>query len=430
MAPRPGRGDPAAARGARADRGPAGHPVRQPQTPAARCRGGGQGVLVRRGRGHGRTRRSRGRGGAARAGPQGTPPPGPALLDGRPGRVLVHPRADPRGLLRPDPAGRPREAAPARRGLDRGHRRAAGRRPRRDLAAHYTTVLDLARAAKDPRAGELAASAVHYLMLAGDRAVGIDVAAAERHYANALQLSSDTGRLHAELLVRHGEALRQRGRFPEAVPAYEQAIELFRARGDAISVAQAMTGYGMTLQGLGDPRERTLPTDALALAEPLGPSPELVQALASEAGRRTMWGDHQEAIEHADRALALAAQFGLPEPARALGFRGMARVNLGDAGGLEDMRKRSLRPPRRASGATWLLSTTTWRRLHGGSRDPGSAWSWLARDRALPGAGDRGGGALPRHGRRAGPDRFGVPGGSPGPGGRAGPAAGRDRQSI
>ena len=207
------------------------------------------------------------------------------------------------------------------------------------LAAHYTTALDLARAARDPLAGELAASAVRSLMLAGDRAIGIDVQAAERHYAHALQLTSDTDPSHAELLARHGEALRQRGRFREAAHAYEQAIELFRGRGDVLSLARAMNGYGLVLSRLGDPRNRTICAEALALVEPLGPSAELVRALADEGGTRMLWGDHREAIEYADRALALAARLGLPEPARARGFRGAARVKLGDAGGLEDMRK-------------------------------------------------------------------------------------------
>jgi tetratricopeptide (TPR) repeat protein len=206
------------------------------------------------------------------------------------------------------------------------------------LAAHYTTALDLAQAANDPHTEELAAHAARYLMLAGDRALGIDVAAAERHYHHALQLTSDIDPSRAELLARHAEALRQRGRFPEAAAAFEQAIALFGDRDDVISVAAAMDGYGHTLQGLGDPRERTLTTDALALVEPLGPSPELVQALAEEAAMRMVWGDHRKAIKHADRALVLAAQLGLPEPARALGFRGTARVCLGDARGLDDMR--------------------------------------------------------------------------------------------
>src|ERR1700745_3316363 len=51
------------------------------------------------------------------------------------------------------------------------------------LPAPYTPALELAQAAKDPQAGGLAASAARYLMLAGDRAMGIDVEAAERHYA-------------------------------------------------------------------------------------------------------------------------------------------------------------------------------------------------------------------------------------------------------
>ena len=206
------------------------------------------------------------------------------------------------------------------------------------LAAHYITALDLARAAKDPLTGELAAAAVRCLMLAGDRALGIDVAAAEGHYARALQLAGGGHPQRAELLARHGDALRQRGRLPEAARAYEQAIELFRARGDVISLARAMAGYGLVLHWLGDPRWRTLSTEALVLVEPLGPSTDLVRALAEEAGSRMLWGDCREAIEHADRALALAAELGLPEPALALGYRGAARIYLGDADGLADIR--------------------------------------------------------------------------------------------
>ena len=223
-----------------------------------------------------------------------------------------------------------------------GSRRCAGERAADHaeiLAAHYTTALDLAQAANDPPASELAENAARYLMLAGDRAMGIDVAAAERHYARALQLTTDTSPSHAHLLARHAEALRQRARFPEATATFEQAIELFRARGDVISLAGAMTGFGLALFELGDSRARTLSTSALALVEPLGPSPALVQALAEEAGTKMLWGDHREAIEHANRALALAAQLGLPEPPRALGFRGGARVSLGDAGGLDDARR-------------------------------------------------------------------------------------------
>jgi hypothetical protein len=45
------------------------------------------------------------------------------------------------------------------------------------------------------------------------------------------------------------------------------------------------------------------------------------------------------AVAHAERAIAMAKELGLPEPARALGFRGAARTDLGDARGIEDMRQ-------------------------------------------------------------------------------------------
>jgi class 3 adenylate cyclase/tetratricopeptide (TPR) repeat protein len=207
------------------------------------------------------------------------------------------------------------------------------------LAAHYTTALGLAQAAHDPGAGELADRAARYLMLAGDRAMGIDVAAAERHYARALELTSGNHPQRAELLARHAEALQQRGRLPEAARAYEQVIELFRARGQIPSLAAAMGAYEIILERLGDPRHWTLSAEALALVEPLGPSPTLVHALAKKARTSMVWGDNRDAIEHADRALTLAARLGLPEPARALGIRGHARTLLGDPAGLEDQRR-------------------------------------------------------------------------------------------
>jgi tetratricopeptide (TPR) repeat protein len=45
----------------------------------------------------------------------------------------------------------------------------------------------------------------------------------------------------------------------------------------------------------------------------------------------------QEVIEAADRVVATCRQLALPEPAVALSFRGIARVDLGDRGGIDDM---------------------------------------------------------------------------------------------
>src|SRR5437899_12344977 len=51
------------------------------------------------------------------------------------------------------------------------------------LAAHYSTALGLAPASKGTSTEELQAKSLRFLTLAGDRAPGTDVEAAERHYA-------------------------------------------------------------------------------------------------------------------------------------------------------------------------------------------------------------------------------------------------------
>ena len=207
------------------------------------------------------------------------------------------------------------------------------------LAAHYTTALELAQAAKDPQAGELAASAAHYLTLAGDRAMGIDVEAGERHYAKALAMTGPDHPDRAELLVRYGEALRLRARFGEAAAAFEQAIAAFQADGDVRGAAVATGRYSMLLHRLGDRGYPDAADRALGMLEPLGPSPQLAEVLADRAAASFLSDQHAEAAAFAERAVELAAELGLPVPARALGFRGGARFALGRAAGLEDMRR-------------------------------------------------------------------------------------------
>jgi tetratricopeptide (TPR) repeat protein len=207
------------------------------------------------------------------------------------------------------------------------------------IAAHYTTALELAQAAKDPLAGELATSAARYLMLAGDRAMGIDVEAAERHYANALAMTGPDHPDRAELLVRYGEALRLRARFRDAAATFEQAIAAFQANGDVRRAAVVTSRYSMLLHRLGDRRYPDAADRALGMLEPLGPSSELAEVLAGRAAATFLSDQHVEAAALAERAVGLAAELGLPVPARALGFRGCARFALGEEAGLDDMRR-------------------------------------------------------------------------------------------
>jgi len=148
------------------------------------------------------------------------------------------------------------------------------------LAYHYATALELAQAAgKTEQASVLEAPALKFLSLAGERALGLDTAAALSHLERALALAPEGHPERPEALARFGDAALQAGRFTEAAEALEEAVASFRARGEIPAAARAMGTLGMVFSKLGDPRAWTLPAEALELLEPLGPSPELVAAL-------------------------------------------------------------------------------------------------------------------------------------------------------
>ncbi len=208
------------------------------------------------------------------------------------------------------------------------------------LAHHYATALELARASGDrARAAELEEPALRLLSVAGERALGLDTDAALASLDRALALAPIDHPERAGALARFGEAAFQAGRHVEATAALEEAVGVFRARGDLLSAARAMGTLSAVLLRTGDPRGWELPAQALALLEPLGPSPALIAALGEVAAGDALQGKHEQTVLAAERALTLATDLRLPRPYRALGFRGMARAMLGDRGGLADFRE-------------------------------------------------------------------------------------------
>ncbi len=208
------------------------------------------------------------------------------------------------------------------------------------LAYHYTAALDLAHAAGDSDlAARLEAPALRFLGLAGERALGLDTAAALASFERALALTPEGHPQRAAALARFGEAAHHAGRYENARDALEEAIDGFQAVGDPLGAAQAMLTLTRVFAPLGDPRGLGLASEALALLEPLAPGPEHVAALAEAAATEALLGRSEAGIDYAEQALALAEQLGLPKPARALGYRGMARCSLGDLGGLDDYRE-------------------------------------------------------------------------------------------
>jgi class 3 adenylate cyclase/tetratricopeptide (TPR) repeat protein len=210
------------------------------------------------------------------------------------------------------------------------------------LAHHYTTALDLAKAAGHAHlegGDSLEESALRFLVLAGDRALGLDTAKAEASLGRALELARPGHPERARVMARWADASRQAGRPADAARALEEAIAAFRSQGRELEAAQAMTTLANVLSLMGDPKSREVAAQSVAVLEALPPGPDLIAACAEMARLEMLGGSSQEAIVWAERAIALARDIGLGDPAKALGYRGSARCDLGDLAGVNDLRR-------------------------------------------------------------------------------------------
>jgi serine/threonine protein kinase/type II secretory pathway predicted ATPase ExeA len=208
------------------------------------------------------------------------------------------------------------------------------------LASHYVTALELAEAT-GTRAlvQELSTSARRFLMLAGDRALILDATAAEANFRRALRLASHDDLDRSDILARLGVALRLRAKFVESDAAFEEAIARYREIGNLRAAAVAMARRAPVLYRLGSTRYLEVQSEASSLLEPLPPDGDTVFVLTEFAGALMNAGDNRRAIEVAERTCAVAQALGLPEPASAVGYRGVARFSLGDPAGVDDLRR-------------------------------------------------------------------------------------------
>ena len=204
------------------------------------------------------------------------------------------------------------------------------------LVHHYEQALELSRAAGDDGAN-LREPLARVLVLAGDRAMRLDITAAESAYSRALELCTDA-KQRAAVLVSLADALQEQGRLPEAEQAYEEALPALRLAGEDHAAALAMIGLARALWRHGHTsRARELVLEAIAILEH-DPGPDLVAAYERAAANDAIGGRSHEAIAWAEKAIALARKVGVENISRTLQMRGLARINLGDLAGLDDLR--------------------------------------------------------------------------------------------
>ncbi len=208
------------------------------------------------------------------------------------------------------------------------------------LAHHYATALELTRAAGETQqAAELEARALRFLMLAGEKAMYLDAATALAEFEKALSLAPSGHHARPEILARFGQVAYEVGLTREASAALDEATTSFLERGDLRAAARSMFTHFGALQAMGDPRQWTIMPEAAILLEPLPPGPELFDVLARVAANEIQQGRDDDALRTADRALRIASENGMRRPALAVRVRGLARVDLGDPGGFEDLRE-------------------------------------------------------------------------------------------
>ena len=209
------------------------------------------------------------------------------------------------------------------------------------LADHWGTALELSRAAgQEDRARQAEPKAIDFLVRAGDRAMGLDAAAALVRFEAAKEFAGKGHPRRPGILVRFGEKAPEVGRPDEALAALDEALESLEAGDDWRLKGRALLAKAHALWETGESViARQCIDRAIAILQVHQPTPELVEAL-TELGIDELYGpEGVEAIVTLDRAMAIAEELDQPTPGRALGFRGRARLTKGDTGGMDDFRR-------------------------------------------------------------------------------------------
>jgi len=210
-----------------------------------------------------------------------------------------------------------------------------------ELAYHYTEALELARAADVAIEPAVEAEAASALLLAGERAAPLDAVRADGYFRRALQLMAADHPERSRAAARVGEMAEARGNYEESEQLYLAAITGYRVIGNRLGLGEAMGMLSRTYARRGEiARSEQLCHEAIAVLRDLPPSKELAAVYSRRAGELLSSDRNQECLAYAENALELATELDLGEEViKALQFRGAPRCELGDEGGLDDLRE-------------------------------------------------------------------------------------------
>jgi class 3 adenylate cyclase/tetratricopeptide (TPR) repeat protein len=208
------------------------------------------------------------------------------------------------------------------------------------LAHHYSSALELVRAVGADTA-ELERAASLALREAADRAYALGAyPTARKFYAQTLEVWPDDEPKSPGLLIRYGRVLNSVD-IGTDVQILAQALEAAIAAGDPGQAAEAETLLCEMnwLRGRRDDAfEHLQAAEALVANEPGSYAKAYVMANVSRFWMLAAKND--EAISFGREALGMAEELGLDEiRAHVLNNIGVSRINMGDAGGVEDLER-------------------------------------------------------------------------------------------
>ncbi|MET7279352.1 AAA family ATPase [Kribbella sp. NPDC005582] len=205
------------------------------------------------------------------------------------------------------------------------------------VAHHLTTALDLAVArGNQAQIAEITPRARTYQRRAAELAMNFDTGQALALLDRALALTPVNDPERPEVLTRWGWAAFLAGRLDDARAAYDEAVACFEATGDIAGTARALRASTYVMSNMAESMATI--DRVVAMLTELGPSEDLVGALAGQASIKMVASRRGESIDTANQALQMAREHGYAVPMRALESRGLARVGEGDTGGLVDMK--------------------------------------------------------------------------------------------
>jgi class 3 adenylate cyclase/tetratricopeptide (TPR) repeat protein len=209
------------------------------------------------------------------------------------------------------------------------------------IAHHYTQALEFARAAgaDDAAVEPVRAAVVRMLMVAGERAKGLDNRLLLDITLRALALASDEER--PRVLVKAATANEIVGQVQEADALCREVIPILRERGDNLLLGEALGVQAESLELSGDAASaRAVLDEAIDVLDREPPGQTLAAALTLRLADLMMAERAEECLAACESAEAVIREFGDATDKHILReCRGISRIALGDLSGLDELRQ-------------------------------------------------------------------------------------------